>query len=106
MATVIDISNITDGDVDGTGSFDLLAKSMANHLQAEYEEGRITGADYANVYLGAIQNAMAQSIQFELSKAQSGFSADLTEEQGATQVSQTAYLEAQTKVLLERGGFR
>ena len=113
MTTLITIDSITDGNVEGEGSFDKLMKSAQAHIMLEMNAGRIIGTDYANVYLGTLQAAMAQSVQFELSKAQAGFSADLTQEQVQTQVEQTkgvikstAYTEAQTKVLLEQGGFR
>ena len=106
MATLIDVNDITDGNIDGTGSFDLFAKAMANHLKDEYDECRLTGADYANVYVGAIQNALSQSIQFELTRVQAGFAADLTEEQVQTQVNQTDNVLAQTEVIRDRGGFR
>jgi hypothetical protein len=85
MATVIDIDKVTDGSVSGDGSFDRLAKAMSNHIQQEYDAGRITGSDYANVYLGGIQSAMAQSVQFELNRTLAA---------------------ANTDTILERGGFR
>ena len=106
MPTTIDVADITDGTMTGAGSFDLFAKAMSNHLRSEYDAGRLNGSDYANVYVGAIQNALSQSIQFELSRVQAGFAADLTEEQVQTQVNQTDNVLAQTEVTRERGGFR
>lgn len=69
MAELTDLTNATDGD-NGTGSFDVLYQAMQRHLQEQYDAGRITGTDYATVYLGALQTTMSQSIQFLLIKEQ------------------------------------
>ena len=45
----------------GTGNFDNL------HLEAQFAAGRITGTDYATVYLGALQSTLAQAVNFTLS---------------------------------------
>ena len=75
--TSINITNITDGSPTGTGSFDVLMRSFKAHLDVEYKGDRLKGTDYANVLLGGMQTAMAQAMQFELSKAQASASVDL-----------------------------
>lgn len=60
----INISDVT--NVGGTGTFDVLMDAINTRIQLQYTENRITGTDYANVYLGSIQAALAQSMQFNL----------------------------------------
>lgn len=57
--------------IEGTGSFDIFMSAYMKHLEREYTEKRIQGADYATVYTQLISKAMDQAIQFELSKEQS-----------------------------------
>jgi hypothetical protein len=64
------LKSLTSETIDGTGAFDVLMRSTKLHLQAEYEAGRITGADYATVYLGALTAVLQTSIQFLLNEQQ------------------------------------
>lgn len=64
----VTLDQLTSKEVDGTGVFDGIMKALTAHLSAQYEKGRITGADYANVYLGSVQGAMQFGVQFLLSK--------------------------------------
>lgn len=50
----------------GTGVFDKLMESINGQIETQYLNNRITGADYATVYLGSLQTALAQSIQFAM----------------------------------------
>jgi hypothetical protein len=63
MAT-IDIENVTNEEE--TGIFDKLMKSINSNIEKQYLNNRITGSDYATVYLGSMQAALSQSIQFSL----------------------------------------
>jgi len=55
------ISDVTDGSA---GAFDIMMSAIATNLDLQYVAQRIAGADYANVYLGAMQTALEQSIRF------------------------------------------
>ena len=66
----IAITEITQGTLTGTGVFDKLMASVTAHLDDQYSKGRITGAEYATVYLGAVQSAMQQSVSFVLGEQQ------------------------------------
>jgi len=59
--------------------FDRLMASADEKVLREYKEQRITGSDYATVYLGIMQSAMAQATQFSI--------------QGATTEAEVALLE-------------
>lgn len=74
MAYDIPLSNLTDKTTtaDGTGVYDVLMQAVELHIQEQYENDRITGTDYATVYLGALQSAMAESVKFLLSEKNSG----------------------------------
>jgi hypothetical protein len=64
----ITIDQVTTTDPDESGVFDILMKSVGSHLDKQYVAGRIKGADYATVYLGALQAVLQQSIMFVLSE--------------------------------------
>lgn len=71
MATVIDLNDLTNGSVVGdewvgTGAFDVLMAAVNKNIELQYDSGRITGTDYANVYLTSMQAVIAQSMQFLL----------------------------------------
>lgn len=76
MATV-NLSDITTKDVDGDGVFDELMATINLHLDKQYSNHRIRGAEYASVYLGSINAALSQSIAFTLGKQQADKEAEL-----------------------------
>lgn len=73
MATEIEVSDLTNGNVVnqewvGTGVFDTLMAAVNKNIEVQYQKGRITGTDYAQVYLGALQSTLQQSVEFLLRK--------------------------------------
>ena len=60
----IEITDLTTSEVEGTGVFDKLMKSMVAHITVEYDKNRIRGPEYSQVYLSGLQTTMQQSIQF------------------------------------------
>lgn len=78
----LDLSNMILNDINveaitntgKTGVFDRLMASVNENIEIQYQDNRITGTDYANVYLGSLQSVLSQSIQFvlqeQLSEAQ------------------------------------
>lgn len=105
MATLI--TDLTDGTVDGEGIFDKLMASGEAHLKREYQNNRITGKEYSTVYLGMMQSAMAQSIQFLTAAKQ----ADLLTQKKITEAAQVEDLatgligKQQTLVTAQSDGF-
>ncbi len=53
---------------EGTAVFDVLVKAVNENVQIQFESGRITGADYAKVYVNALQACMNQAMTFLLQK--------------------------------------
>lgn len=67
MTTVINpIRNedLTTKVIGGTGIFDELMTTSKAHLDNQYEKNRITGAAYAEVYLGQFSAVLAQAVAF------------------------------------------
>jgi len=77
----IKIEDLTTGYVDGTGVFDVLMTAVGSRLEEQYQEDRIKGSDYATAYLGAMQYAMAQAMQYVLGKQQADAQAELLKAQ-------------------------
>jgi hypothetical protein len=59
-----DLARLTSGSLNGTGVFDKLAKVVKLHLQEEYDKERITSDDYAEIWLGALQATLQQSVEY------------------------------------------
>ena len=74
---------------DGTGNFDQLMKVVTLHLEAQFNAGRITGTDYATVYLGALQSTLAQAVTFTLNMNKANNEADLLAQKKTTEYAQT-----------------
>jgi len=87
-----DVSRLTTQSVDGTGVFDVLMKAAKQHLLEEYEADRITGAEYTQVYLGAMTAVMQTALQFLLnSQQEEKIQAEiaLTRQKTVTELAQT-----------------
>lgn len=79
--TEIPITELTTGLPTGDGVFDKLMASMKAHLEAEFNKGRIKGPEYATVYLGALDQVLANSMSFVIQKRQVALQADLLAQQ-------------------------
>ena len=66
----IDSSNPQDPKWDGTGVFDIIMKAANENIKIQSQTSRITGAEYAEVYLGTMQSAIAEAMKFLLNKDQ------------------------------------
>jgi len=78
--TVNELTDKTTTD-EGTGIFDVLMNTTELHLKDQYDEGRITGEEFATVYLGALQSVLAQSVKFTLDKQAADKQAELIDAQ-------------------------
>ena len=58
------ISELTTNSIPGTGVFDVLMSAMSKHILEEYRQNRITGKEYATVYLGAMTAVLQQAIAY------------------------------------------
>lgn len=80
MAKIVDINDFSNGSIDnsnpqdpkweGTGVFDIIMKAANENIKIQNQTSRITGAEYAEVYLGTMQSAIAEAMKFLLNKDQ------------------------------------
>lgn len=94
--TDILITEVTTKALSGTGAFDTFMYSVDQHLQREHDSGRITGNDYAQVYLSALQATMQQAITFVLEKQNASAMADKTVAETGRIVEEKLLITAQT----------
>jgi len=91
----VSISDLTsnlatnDGVVTGDGVFDDLMEAINTQLKNQYDLGRITGTDYANVYLGALQSAIQQSVAFSLGQEKTNAEVAVLAQKEITEFAQT-----------------
>ena len=74
----ININNFSNGQIDntnpqepkweGSGVFDVIIKAANENIKIQHKTSRITGAEYAEVYLGTMQSAISEAMKFLLSK--------------------------------------
>jgi hypothetical protein len=80
MSMIVDINDFSNGSIDvsnpqdpkwnGTGVFDIIMKAANENIKIQNQTSRITGAEYAEVYLGTMQSAIAEAMKFLLNKDQ------------------------------------
>lgn len=92
----INTSELTEVTLQGGGVFDRLMRATKQHLEEEFNKGRIRGQEYATVYLGSLNAVMQNSIQFLLERDRAVAQAELLREQAETERKQQALLVQQT----------
>ena len=104
--TAITNADLTTKTVGGNGVFDVLMSAAAAHLEAEFAKNRIKGAEYSEVYLGAMTQVLQTATQFLLSKQKVDLEAqliqkqiDLTQAQIDKAASEKTQVEAQTALI-------
>ena len=80
---------VTNNVVTGTGVFDDLMEAVTTHLEAQYQLGRITGGDFATVYLGAMQSALQQSVAYAIGAEKTNAEVLLITQKKVTEYGQT-----------------
>ena len=80
---------VTNNVVTGSGAFDDLMEAVNIHLDAQFNLGRITGSDYATVYLGAMQSALQQSVAFVFGLEKTNAEVTLINQKEVTEYGQT-----------------
>ena len=62
------LETLTTRVVDGEGAFDVIMTALKAHLVAEYDNNRITGAEYTKAYIAMTQGALQYAVQYLLGK--------------------------------------
>ena len=79
----------TNNVITGSGVFDDLMESVTAHLEAQFQLGRITGTDFATVYLGAIQSALQASVSYAIGQEKTNAEVTLLNQKEVTEYAQT-----------------
>lgn len=77
----ITLEQLTEAKVGGTGVFDILMTAMTAHLDREYNQQRLKGQDYSQVYLGSVTAVLSNAVAFLLQKDEAANKAALVEAQ-------------------------
>lgn len=77
----ITLPQLTEATTSGNGVFDVLMKATKAHLEQEFLQGRIKGAEYATVYLGSLEAVLQNALSFLLQKDKVSLDAELVRQQ-------------------------
>lgn len=91
---------LTTGDVNGTGMFDGLMRSLSAHLNVEHKAGRISGKEYSQAYIAMTQQAMGTAVQYLLNRDQSYWTSQLVQQQA--QAAQAEAVRARVAIAIAR----
>jgi len=80
-----DASNV----VTGTGVLDDMMETVNAHLAAQFNLGRITGSDYATVYLTAMQATLQQAVAYTVGMQKGNAEEALLSQKEVTEFAQT-----------------
>lgn len=104
------ICDLTEREVDGNGVFDSLMTSVSAHLKQEYENNRITGAEYTKAYIASMEAAMASGVQFLLQRDQAYWQAQTAQLAAITarvqmQTAKAQLVQTMFSALREKAGY-
>lgn len=74
-------ADLTTRIVGGTGTFDALMASVSAHLKVEFEQNRITGAEYTKAYVGIVGGALQTAASYLLGRDQAYWQSVLAQQQ-------------------------
>lgn len=93
--TNMPVERLTEAKLTGKGVFDVLMQSVKLHLEQEYNQNRIRGTEYSQVYLGSMTAILEQSTRFLLDKDKSFYEIALIEAQVRLADAQVRLIEKQ-----------
>ena len=108
----IDIADFSNGQIDntnsqepkweGTGIFDIIIKAANENIKIQNQTSRITGAEYAEVYLGTMQSAISEAMKFVLQNGTLDKEIELKQAQIAKINAERDLVNAQLAILGEQ----
>ena len=111
MSMIVDINDFSNGSIyssnpqepewDGTGVFDIIMRAANENIKIQNQTGRITGAEYAEVYLGTMQSAISEAMKFILNKP--GIEKGLEAQDVSIAISEVQLAENTEKWAIQRG---
>ena len=99
VPTAIPIEDLTQVVLDGTGVFDKFLTLHRLHLTREFEEARIQGKEYSEVYTKTYIAHLEQAIQFLLAKEKQAYELNLLEAQIDKMQADAANAKKQLEIL-------
>lgn len=96
----LNIEELTQTTVDGTGVLDTLLRTMKVHLDAEFKAGRLRGPDYATAYIGSYTATLQTAVQYALSKTRLGYELEMLQAQVDQTKAQNRLTEAQADAVI------
>lgn len=63
-------ADLSEGKIDGVGTFDVLMQAAKAILREEYDKGRITAAEYTKAFIAMMEAAMQNGVQFLIQRDQ------------------------------------
>ena len=111
MIKIVDINDFSNGSIDnsnpqdpkwnGTGVFDVIMKAANENIKIQNQTSRITGAEYAEVYLGTMQSAISEAMKFILNRP--GIEKGLEAQDVSIAISEVQLAENTEKWAIQRG---
>ena len=111
MSMIVDINDFSNGSIDasnpqdpkwnGTGVFDIIMKAANENIKIQNQTSRITGAEYAEVYLGTMQSAISEAMKFLLNKP--GIEKGLEAQDVSIAINEVQLAENTEKWAIQRG---
>ena len=111
MSMIVDINDFSNGSIDasnpqdpkwnGTGVFDIIMKAANENIKIQNQTSRITGAEYAEVYLGTMQSAISEAMKFLLNKP--GIEKGLEAQDVSIAINEVQLAENTDKWAIQRG---
>lgn len=83
------VTTSADNVVTGTGVLDDMMETVNAHLAAQFNLGRITGSDYATVYLTAMQATLQQAVAYTIGTQKGNAEESLLFQKEVTEFAQT-----------------
>ena len=96
--TALGVDALTTGSLNGHGAFDRIMVIIQKYLEREYKENRISGTDYAKLYIESMQLAMNNASQYVLQADNVAWQGRLLK----AQAQQMEYAKVQSKLEAKR----
>lgn len=91
-------SDLTERKINGSGTFDAMMQAVSVHMKEEYEKGRITGAEYAKVYIAALESVLSNATQFLLGRDQAYWTAIAAQQQAKIATAQLVQAQVDLQI--------
>lgn len=98
----ISLDALTTARIDGNGVFDTLMRAFKTHLDDQWSANRIRGTEYAQVYLGGLQQVLQTALSFTMGQQEQNLKNQLAVEQITLAKLQQAQVTAQTALVVQQ----